>query len=216
MKRSKGIPLLCVCLCAGMVLSSGGCVSVGNTPESRFYMLDGLEGDRGARDDISGFPAGTVVCVGPVKIPAYLARPQIVTRDKSDRLVFAQFDRWGESLDGAMARLINEELAGMFPGVTIETFPWSFFISVRYQVIVELLDWDARLEEDLKVVVQWSILDVAGKNVILTKRSAFSQPIKPHTYEGLADALSVIMMSLSGQMAEALSQAYAQPEKKAS
>ncbi|MDD5019974.1 MAG: PqiC family protein [Candidatus Omnitrophica bacterium] len=204
MRRSMVVLLLCFCLCAGAVLSCGGCVSVGNSPDARFYMLDSPVSVQGSGDQISGVPDGTVISVGPVKIPAYLARPQIVTRDRNKRLVIAQFDRWGESLDAAMARRINEELAGMFPTAVIETFPWNFFVSVRYQVIVELLDWDARLDENLGLVVQWSVLDVKAKDVVMTKRSAFNEPIGSATYEGLTDALSVAMTSLSRQIAEAV------------
>ena len=58
---------------------------------------------------------GLIIEVGPVKIPEFLDRPQMVTKDKEGTLKFDEFDRWGESLDLGVARLIREDLTAMLP-----------------------------------------------------------------------------------------------------
>lgn len=185
---------------ASLILA--GCLSVPNTPNPRFYTLSAIGAqDAGQKFDI---PANTIIGVGPVKIPEYLNRPQIVTQDSNGMLAFAQLDRWGESLDVALERLINEDLIVMFPAATIELFPWNVNVFVRYQVIVNVIQLESELDKDMRFIAQWSVIDLRDKKTLLTKRSQFRQPIQPHTYSGLANALSSACASLSSEIAGAL------------
>lgn len=200
-----------VLFCMILVLFLGGCVSVSNSPQSRFYTLQSVDKDQIIRKfDIAPH---TVIGVGPVKIPEYLNRPQIVTRDKNKMLIFAQFDRWGESLDAALQRLINENLTVMLPGATIEMFPWNILIPVRYRLVADVIQLESEPDKDLFFAVQWTVIDLDKKNTVFTRRSEFHQPISPHNYAGLAEALSVACASLSSQMAEALAQVTNQPKE---
>jgi len=179
-----------------------GCLSASSTPNPRFYALSAVGAqEAGRKFDI---PAGMVIGIGPVEIPEYLNRPQMVTQDNSGMLTFAQFDRWGESLDIGLERLINENLIAMLPKATIEPFPWNVNVFVRYQVIISLIRLDSELDKDMQFTAQWSIIDLKDKRVLVTKRSEFRRPIAPHNYSGLAKTLSSISASLSGEIAGAL------------
>ena len=118
-----------------------GCVSVPTSPNPRFYMLRSAAKDQmpGISDPISGI----VVAVGPIKIPEYQDRPQIVTQDRDGMLTFAQFDRWGESLDQGIQRVIAENLAAMLPKAVFGIFPCNHAMSVKYQVIAEIIKLDS-------------------------------------------------------------------------
>ena len=97
-------------LLAGIVfiLGMAGCVSVGTSPSPRFYMLSAIEKDKVLQTfDIK---PNVIIEVGPVKIPEYQNRPQIVIQNKDKTLTFSEFNRWGESLDVSLARLINQDI----------------------------------------------------------------------------------------------------------
>lgn len=98
---------------AGMLIFTGGCLFVSNSPVPRFYILQAADKEH-AEHKFYIYPE-TLIAVGPVKIPDYLNRPQIVSINKHGMLSFAEFDRWGESLDSALARLINENLTLALP-----------------------------------------------------------------------------------------------------
>ena len=83
------------------------------SPTPRFYMLSAINENQVSKK--INITPGVIIGVGPVKIPEYLDRPQMVTRDKEGMLKFDEFDRWGESLDLGMARLIREDLTAMLP-----------------------------------------------------------------------------------------------------
>lgn len=196
---------------AMLSLTLSGCISVPNSPASRFYTLQSLdENQAGKKFDIT---PGLIIGVGPVKIPEYLNRPQIVTQDKNKMLNFAEFDRWGESLDSAIARLINEDLTIMLPDAAVRLFPWNLDIPVDYQVVMDIVQLECELDKDLFLAVQWSVIDLSDRKMLLIKRSEFRQTVTPRNYSGLARTLSAACASLSEEIAQALSALPVRPQK---
>jgi len=187
-------------LCLALALN--GCISVPNSPTPRFYMLQAVYENQ-VNKKINIAP-DVLIGVGPVKIPEYQDRPQIVTQSTEKMLKFAQFDRWGESLDLGVARLIGEDLTVMLPGAKFTLYPWNPSIAVKYQVVVEIVQLDSKLDNDLFLVAQWLVIDAQNTKTLIIKRSEFRQPIVPQDYSGLAKTLSTVCASLSGEIAEAL------------
>jgi len=197
--------------CGLLIFVLSGCVSAGSSLDPRFYMLKHLRGDEVAQK--FNVPSGIITVIGPVEIPLYLDRPQMVTQDDKGVMNIAQFDRWGEALDAGVARLIIENLHLMLPGATFEMFPCNFAIPLNYQVIVGILRLDANLEKDLLFVAQWSIIDANTRKMLFTKRSDLVWPINSCNYFGLADALSNTVAALSTEIAQNLSILANQPKK---
>jgi len=186
--------------CLALVLN--GCMSVPNSPTPRFYMLQAVDGNQVSKK--TNITSDVVIGVGPVKIPEYQDRPQIVTQDKEKMLKFAQFDRWGEPLDLGMRRLIGENLAVMLPEANFTLYPWNSSVPVKYQVVVEIIQLDSKLDEDMFLVAQWLVIDVQNSKTMIIKRSEFRQSIIPQNYSGLVKTLSMACASLSSEIVEAL------------
>ncbi|MCX5706338.1 MAG: PqiC family protein [Candidatus Omnitrophica bacterium] len=186
-----------------LALLFSGCLSIPDSPNPRFYTLSAIDESKVTQK--FSLPADTIIGLGPVKIPEYLNRPQIVAINKNKTLSFAQFDRWGEPLDPGLTRLIRQDLMLMLPGATLVTYPWRSAVPVKYQVTVDLVQLESELVKDLFFVCQWSIIDVGNNKMMIIKRSEFRQPIDPHTYSGLTEALSAACASLSNEIAQELS-----------
>jgi len=187
-------------LCLALVLS--GCITIPNSPTPRFYALQTVY--KNQVSEKINIASDVLIGIGPVKIPEYQNRPQIVTQGKEKMLEFAQFDRWGESLDLGMARLIREELTAMLPEAKFTLYPWNSSISVKYQVVVEIIQLDSDLDKELFLAAQWLVIDMPLRKTMIIKRSEFRQPIIPKNYSGLAKTLSMACASLSSDIAEAL------------
>ncbi len=181
------------------VLLLNGCVSVPNSPNPRLYSLY-VPAAANSEQKIN-LPGNVIVGIGPVRIPEYINRPQIMISNKDKTIVYDEFNRWAESLDFAMARLINEDLALLTSGASFQMFPWDFAIAVKYQVIVDVIQLENNSNQDLSFVAQWSIVDLEKKHAVFMKRSEFHQDIAPHNYLGLSEAVSVAVMSLSTEIA---------------
>ena len=192
------------------ILVFNGCVSVSNSPNPRFYMPSSMSKEEVTEKiDIA---SGIIVAVGPVVIPEYIDRPQIVTKNKNGTFNFAQFDRWTEPLDSSLTRLINDDLTILLPAASFQLFPCSLAIPLDYQVIMDVTRLDSELDKDMTFIVQWSVIDAKNRKLLFTKRSQFTKPINPHNYFGVTKALSDACVSLSREIAENLVNISKKPE----
>jgi len=201
MKQTRFLYLFLVIL---LVFVFSGCLSISNSPSPRFYTLRLINNvEESKKFDIA---SKVIIGIGPIEIPEYQNRPQIVTRNSDGRLIFAQFERWGEALDSAVARIILENLTVMLPQAEFQVFPCNFAIPLDYQVLVSVIQLESRLDKDIFLVAQWTVIDSKTKKMLLTKRSEIRQAVNPHNYSGLVLALSRTVTLLSGEIAENLSE----------
>ena len=199
-------PMIIVCLFFILILN--GCITAPDSPVPRFYRLQAVDDiQAGGKFNLA---SNMIIGVGPVGIPEYQNRPQIVTQNENKMLTIAQFDRWGEPLDLALARLVSDNLTALLEGATIKTYPWNLAIPVKYQLILDVVKLESQLDKDLFFAAQWSILDAQANKMIMMKKSEFRLPINPHNYSGLVKTLSQAAAALSREIAKALESLEAQ------
>lgn len=208
----KQVSFLYFVLVALVSFICSGCLSVPNSPVPKFYTLQPT-GSLGENITLDIAPK-LIIGIGPVEIPEYQNRPQMVTQDKDGLLTFAQFERWGEPLDSGVERLILENLTKIFPQADFQIFPCNFAIPLDYQVMVNIVQLESQLDKDVFLTAQWTIIDFKSKKMLATKRSQIRQVINPHTYSGLALALSRAGEVLSTEIAENLSKLTIQSKAK--
>ena len=110
-----------------------------------------LAGCFGARADPSTFfqlspvpppaaqsPVAASVGLGPVTVPAYLDRLQLVTRLSDNQLDVNETERWAEPLDEGITRTLQVNLAALLPGSTYVRYPWYADEAPDYAVQLEL------------------------------------------------------------------------------
>lgn len=69
-------------------------------------------------------PVPVRVGLGPISIPRYLDRLQMVHRVSDNQLAVSEVDRWAEPLADNIARTLEENLAALLPGSSYIAFPW--------------------------------------------------------------------------------------------
>ncbi len=186
----------------GSLLLSSGCISVPKSPSPRFYALQTVSEDSALKKiSVAG---DALIGIGPVKIPEYLNRPQIVTQSADKTLKFSQFDRWGESLDLAVARLTREDLNIILPDTKLLLYPWNAAVPIRYRISIEIVQLDSVLDGDLTFAAQWLVIDMQRMTTLKIKRTTFKQAIMPQDYFGLVKALSAACAVLSHDIADTL------------
>ena len=137
MKRVALSPLV---VAAIAVVGTAACIGGRASPSTQHYVLSPVI------EAPSGGPAGPaamrVVGVGPVSLPAYLDRPQVVMRPAPDRLDIREFAQWAEPLRDAVTRVVAVNLARLLPDSHVVTFPWRSTEKIRYQVILDIGQMD--------------------------------------------------------------------------
>jgi uncharacterized lipoprotein YmbA len=69
-------------------------------------------------------PLAVTVGLGPITVPGYLDRLQIVTRLGENELAVSEVERWAEPLADNVRRTLAENLSAMLPGSSYVDFPW--------------------------------------------------------------------------------------------
>jgi uncharacterized protein len=179
------------------LLALGACAS---TP-SHFYLLNPLSPSEAI--PATAAAQGPVIAVGPVTVPKYLDRPQIVTRAGRNRLTLGEFDRWAEPLPDNIARVLGENLARLVPTDHILLQTWPRPTNLDYQVRVEALQFDGGLGGESTLLALWSLLD-EGERPLLTQRASLTVPVAGRDYEAMVQALNQMLEALSRDIAAAI------------
>ena len=181
----------------GLLLGLEACTS---TP-SRFYILNALSASEAT--PATGATQGPVIGVGPITMPKYLDRPQIVTRTGSNQLALAEFDRWAEPLQDNVARVLAENLALLIPTDQVLLYAWPPSATLDYQVTVEVLQFEGWLGGESRLLALWSILDGA-ELPLWSQRAALNAPVSGREYEAMVVAMNQLLEWLSRDLASAI------------
>jgi hypothetical protein len=141
--------------------------------------------------------------VTPVRIPAYVDRPQIVTRKGPDEISLTEFDRWGEPLVDGVPRTIAENLGLLLPNDRVALLPWAGMRAPQYRVVVDVARFDGTLGPGVLLEASWRILGAEGKT-LREARFALSEPAAEPAYSALVAAMSRCLGGLSREIAAAL------------
>src|SRR5215470_3842728 len=173
----------CVRLILGAVvvllLALGGC---SNTPPTRFYVLSAIA------DQPTAVPGkGTAIGIGPITLPQYLNRPQIVTRVSGNQLAVAEFDQWGGDLNDNVTRALATNLSSLLETDRVFLFPWKDESSIDYQVTIDVVNFEQDVDGSSVLVAYWSIVDPRSGKAKLMRRSSYrdrSNTASPATAPG--------------------------------
>lgn len=194
-------PLRSVVLAAALVAALAGCVG-GASPPSRYYLL---AADPGlvplAKTDGA---AALSIAVGPVVVPEYLNRNQIVTRQTPYRIDLAEFDIWAEPLDENLARILVENLSRVLGTDHVLTFAERRGAAVDFEVAVDVERLDAVGGKAVEFVARWTV--TRGREHVFTRRSRLHEPLADGRFETLAAAMSRAASELSVEIATAIGQ----------
>ena len=186
-------------LCGVALLGLSGCL--GSSPPTQFYLLPSLTG--GAGSPASGGQRDLTLGVGPVTVPPYLDRPQIVTRTSRAKLALAAFDQWAGPLADTLARVLADDLALVIPTERVVLYPWPRTMDPDYQVTVEVLQFDRGPGGEVVLVARWSLLDRDGKERAM-RTARLSQAAGGTDYEATVTAMGRALEALARDMAATL------------
>jgi uncharacterized protein len=173
-----------------------GCAS---SPTTRHYVLSPLT-------DGSKVPEESCINigVGPIKLPEYVNRPQIVTRTSPNELSLSSFDVWAEPLTDSVPRMLAENLSRLVCTKEVVLFPWRPSLTPEYRVEVELLQLDGTLGSTVSLEAWWSVAYGGDKKARLTRKTTYSEPAADKGYDALVQAHSRALAALSRDIAGAL------------
>jgi uncharacterized protein len=197
---------LALLLACGMSLALAGCF--GTSRSSRFYTLEPLQ----VREGAGATAADVTLAVGPVELPDYIDRPQIVTRSGNNELVIAEFERWGGSLEkqinGSLVATLGDRLATR----SIAVVPWRSAVlssGTPDRMRVSVSRFDGVPGHSVVLQARWELRRQTGgkEESLVVKEASVTEKIDGSEYDALVAAMQRALVHLGEQMADSVAAA---------
>lgn len=184
-------------------LALTGCL--GSSRPSRFYSLEPLQ----VLDGPAPPPAGATLAVGPVELPDYIDRPQIVTRSGTNELVIAEFERWGGSLEKQISGSLVATLRDRLAPRRIAVVPWKSAVlssGTADRVTVSVSRFDGVPGHSVVLQARWELRRQSGgkEESLGVKEASVTEQIAGPEYDALVAAMQRALVRLGEQMADSV------------
>ena len=179
-----------------------GCTLVQPSPPTHLYTLTALAQLNEGLQTIS--TPGVAIGVGPVELPEYVDRPQIMTGDGGNELRRSEFDQWAEPLGTNFTRILAINLSTLLKTERVAVFPWKGPVPLDYQIVVEVTQFLGNLNGSVSLVARWRILGKNGREALLSRLSSFTELTISNDYHTLVATMSHMVALLSDDIATAI------------
>jgi uncharacterized lipoprotein YmbA len=187
----------------GLILGSCSPFGAGTQRDTKFYVLSSMQSQATPVQplaDLSDIGIG----VGPIRMPMYLDRSDIVTRGSSNQVEIAEFAQWAGPLPENFSRVLAENLSVLLATDKVGVFPFVRREELDYNVTVYVTRFDGRPGDKSHLRARWSILDGKRKQSFYEKHTIVSHPAVDDTTEALIAAKSNTIADLSREIAAAI------------
>jgi uncharacterized protein len=182
-----------------LALGLTGCAT---SPPSSFYTLTAIPGSTA---EVAPKGSALSLGVGPVTFPAFLDRPQIVSRDGTNRLALDEFHRWGGSIQDDFLRIWSENLATLLGTSRVLIFPAEVRFPVDFRVSAQVLSFEGDAGGEAVLKVRWVVLDGLREQIVAVEESSYRSRLNPPGgQEALVAAMSETLGAFSRDVAERL------------
>lgn len=144
--------------------------------------------------------------VGPVTLPGYAARSQVLVLENGVTLRALPGARWAEPLEDNFARVLIEGLAARLDSSRLGSIDSAPAIAAR-QLVVEVTEFLADAGGTATLRAGWRLLDEGGRRVVREGRSTLTAPVAGDGAAAVARALGETLDAFASELAEAVRRA---------
>lgn len=198
----------CAVMAAGCVWLAGCATS----REPQYFLLSG--GGPPPDAGVVSLPEpARVIQLLPIRMPAYLDRPQIVTRPAPWQIQTSDFHRWGMPLDVAVTDLLVAVLARELPAAALVTAPPAGAAPAgrrpaSCRVWVEIDCLDGALGGEVVLAARWTVTAEPGsagdEQPALRRAAHCRQPTSGPGYDAYVQAIGAAVAQLGKELGESL------------
>ena len=199
-KFMHGISMLRLPIGIILLLLVYGCISTATTPDSSFYLLT-VSNDSMASEPVTRAYGDKYIGIGPVTLPDYLDRPQIVTRSDNTELYLAELHRWAEPLQENFIRVLAEYISSATGSEKIIILPSRNRGNLEIQIMVDVIQFDTDSSGDANLTAYWSVENQDGSKLVENTRSTLTSGVpRPDDYSSVVQTLSQLIGRLAGEI----------------
>lgn len=197
MNQNVGIKILIL----GNIIITLLLYACGSSPRARFYTLSSIP-IQGSTEKTVMYEKNRIIAIGPIEIPEYLDRVEIVTRADNKRLIISEFDLWGGSIKTDISRVLVDNTGQLLESEGLAVIAWKTNISESYRIPVMINQLDVIPGNNLILKAQWAVLDKDGKTALSFREIIITKPVKGSDYGAIVSSMSESLGDLSKSIAE--------------
>ena len=161
-----------------------------------YYMLDasvGIDNNQTLKGD-----EGPMIGLGPIRLPEYLDRFQMVVAVSQNKYKLIDGHRWAEKLDQNISLALFKTLPSQLGTDRMIRYPWPQRPGVDFQVKIDILELNVDQDGQSQLVAQWSIK--SKDKTILNKRSTFTAQASTTDIDKMVQAQSECLTQLGQEI----------------
>ena len=201
--RPINFGLLAISILCLFTVVLDGCVI---SPPPQFYTLSALRNPEPMKQAASAAHT-VIVAIGPIMIPDYLDKLEIVTRSGPTELKVNEFHRWAGALNSTISRAMIENLSSLLPSERFSVIRWIPGMQVNtmitYRITVDVLRFDVAPGDVTVFEVGWTIHG-NNKEPVLVRKSIITEPVKGTDFNEMVAAMSKAVEDFSREVADVL------------
>ncbi len=182
---------------AGLALVACACLTACGGAAQKYYQLNA---DGAAPTGTTGLSVG----VGPVSLPSYVDRAELVFQSGPNEYQVPADAHWAGGLKENISRVLAEDLGRRLHSGNVLSFPWNPGAKLRYQVAVDVGKFHAISGQGAVLEVSWRVLNSDGSSTIRRGNGAFHEPIVGDGYDAVVTAENNLLAQLADSMAGSL------------
>ncbi len=168
---------------------------------TRFYTLSTVAEPAGAPVSAPGL----VIGFGPLTLPPYLDRPDIVTRVGPNEMRLGDFSQWAEPLEPLLTRIMAEDLYALTGAKDVIAIPQRGDLPLDRVVEVDVARFDADEAGAVKLDARWRVYRGDNETLVASGRSQVAeQGAAVPDYDAIVAAMSRALGRLSAEIAAAI------------
>jgi uncharacterized lipoprotein YmbA len=179
----------------------------GTSPPTRYYLMHPIAVD-GSVQTAAEFETDLILGIGPVVLPDYLERQQIVTRNSANVVRLAEFDRWAEPLRQNFTRVLKENLSTLLGTDYILLEPWPKAAVVEYRLIVDVIHFEVDRQNAATLDARWLLMRETDDVILMIRKSTHTAAVGGAGYDQIAAALNQTLADFSRETAGKIQQIY--------
>lgn len=186
-----------------VLLGAAGCLSLGSPPPPpRYYVL--APGAGRAAPPAASPGAHLLLGLGPVRLPAYLDRAQVVTRAGPERLEVSPGDRWAASLPLLFTRGLADRLRQVVPAEVAE-WPWLPGTAPELRIVLDVRRFEREVDGAAVLEAAWTVHAGKGGEALARSEARLREPAAGADMSSSVAALSRALDALAVELAASVS-----------
>jgi len=148
--------------------------------------------------------AALPIGLGPVKLPDYIDRAELVFQSAENRFEIPPDHRWAGSLGDSVTEVLAADLGHRLNSAAVYAYPWDPSHAPRYSIPVRIRQFHAVSGGDAILDVSWEIRDPASSTTRQFGSEVFEEALMEEGYDGVVAAQNRLLGRLADAIADQL------------